>query len=121
MIDPDVGLGAKAAAMPRIAMFYAGWYPTRWLGWGRWPRYAHFGAQAAHLRFAERATRKLAREIFHGMLVHKARMQRKQAFLFRIVDIAMEIFAMAACSSVALTVRSSDWTRATRIRNLMAR
>src|SRR6266487_2845909 len=28
---------------------------------------------------------------------------------------------MAVCSSVALTVRSTDWTRATRMRNLIAR
>ena len=105
MIDPDVGLAARLGALPRIALFYGGWYPTRWLGWGRWPRYARFGSCATHLRYAERATRKLSREIFHGMLVHKARMQRKQAFLFRTVDIAMEIFAIAACVSRARTMR----------------
>src|SRR6185369_8384472 len=99
MIDPDKSMGAKLAALPKMALFYAGWYPTRWIGWGRWPRYAGFKALAPHLRFAERATRKLAREISHGMIVHKAKLQRRQAFLFRTVDVAMEIFAMAACIS----------------------
>ncbi|HEX4823064.1 MAG TPA: acyl-CoA dehydrogenase family protein [Candidatus Polarisedimenticolaceae bacterium] len=105
MIDPDASFGTKLAALPRIGLFYAWWYPTRWIGWGRWPRYRRFKKLAPHLRFAERATRKLSREIFHGMIVHKAKLQRRQAFLFRTVDVAMEIFAMAACLSRVRTMR----------------
>ena len=118
MIDPDRPLGAKLAALPRIALFYAGWYPTRWIGWGRWPRYARFKTLAPHLRFAERATRKLAREIFHGMIVHKAKLQRRQAFLFRTVDIAMEIFAMAACISRVRTMREEHHPHAAKAAEL---
>jgi hypothetical protein len=105
MINPDASIGAKLGALPRIALFYAWWYPTRWIGWGRWPRYSGFKGLAPHLRFAERATRKLSREIFHGMIVHKAKLQRRQAFLFRTVDVAMEIFAMSACVSRVRTMR----------------
>jgi alkylation response protein AidB-like acyl-CoA dehydrogenase len=112
MIDPDKKLGAKLASLPKIALFYAGWYPTRWIGWGRWPRYARFKGLATHLRFAERATRKLSREIFHGMIVHKAKLQRRQAFLFRTVDVAMEIFAMAACISRVRTMREENHPKA---------
>jgi hypothetical protein len=112
MIDPDKSFGAKLGAFPKMALFYAGWYPTRWIGWGRWPRYGGFKGLATHLRFAERATRKLSREIFHGMLVHKAKLQRRQAFLFRTVDIAMEIFAMAASISRVRTMREENHPRA---------
>jgi alkylation response protein AidB-like acyl-CoA dehydrogenase len=101
MIDPDKPMSAKLAALPKMGAFYAAWYPTRWLGWGRWPRYSDFGRLATHLRFVERSARKLARASFHGMLRYQARLQNKQAFLFRLVDVANELFAMAAAISRA--------------------
>jgi hypothetical protein len=101
MIDPDATVGTRLAALPKIATFYAWWYPTRWLGWGRWPRYSEFGRLATHLRFVERMSRKLARQSFHGMMAYQAKLQNKQAFLFRLVDVANELFAMAASVSRA--------------------
>jgi alkylation response protein AidB-like acyl-CoA dehydrogenase len=94
LIDPEATLKDRLAALPGIVGFYASWYPRLWLGWGRWPRFREYGELATHLRFAERSSRKLAREVFHGMYRFQAAMQRKQAFLFRAVDIATEIFAM---------------------------
>jgi len=96
MIDPEKSVAEKLSELPKLASFYGSWYPTRWLGWGQWPRYQEFGALAPHLRFCERNTRRLSRQIFHGMLVHQGKLQHKQAFLFRLVDIANELFAMAA-------------------------
>ena len=101
LIDPDTSLADKARALPRIAGFYTTWYPKLWLGWGRWPRYRRFGTLATHLRFVERSSRKLAREIFHGMNRYQAGMQRKQAFLFRTVDIATELYVMTVTASRA--------------------
>ena len=96
LIDPAKGTDEKMAAFLESAAFYAGWYPTRWLGWGHWPRYQEFGSMADHLRFVERSSRKLARETFHGMMVYQGKLQNKQGFLFRVVDIANELFAIAA-------------------------
>lgn len=96
LVDTEASLGAKAAALPAIALFYARWYLGLWLGWGRWPRFSEYGRLARHLRFAERSCRKLARCIFHGMAVYQARLEHKQAFLFRAVDVAMELFVLTA-------------------------
>ena len=107
MIDPEKSVAEKLSEIPKMTAFYASWYPTRWLGWGQWPRYQEFGDLAAHLRFAERNTRRLSRQIFHGMIVHQAKLQNKQAFLFRLVDIANELFAMAASVSRAHAMREA--------------
>ncbi len=104
IVDPAKSGWEKFKAFPKIAGFYAFWYPARWIGWGLWPRFHDFGRLAAHLRFADRAARKLAREMFHGMVVHRGRMPRRQAFLFRLVDVGLEIFAIAAAASRARTM-----------------
>ena len=91
-----------------MAAFYAWWYPTRWLGWSFWPRFASFGPLAGDLRFVDRAARRLARQSFHGMLVYQAKLQNKQAFLFRLVDIANELFAMAASVARARALRGRE-------------
>lgn len=101
LIDPKVGLGAKLGKLPAIAGFYLSWYPALWFRWMTAPRYGEFGPLAGHLRFVERRGRKLARQIFHAMVVFGARTERKQAFLFRTIDIANELFAMAATVSRA--------------------
>ncbi len=106
LIDPEKPAAEKLGELPQIAAFYGTWYPSRWLGWGRWPRFAEFGDLAPHLRFVDRSSRRLARQIFHGMVVHQGKLQNKQGFLFRLVDIANELFAMAA--SVARAQSMAD-------------
>src|SRR5204863_457009 len=63
-------------------------------------------------RMADRGGRKLARESFHGMIVYQARMERKQGFPFRCVDIVMELFAMAASVRHARRLRGDGHAEA---------
>jgi alkylation response protein AidB-like acyl-CoA dehydrogenase len=108
MIDPKNGARQKLAAMPTILGYYALWYPPLWLkGVTAWRRYGDWGPLATHLRFIERSARKLARSSFHGMVIYQAKMERKQGFLFRCVDIVMELFAMSAAASQARSLRES--------------
>lgn len=93
--DPESTLKAKLAAFPAVFRHYARWYPRQWFGWGRWPKYREYGRLARYARFVDRSARRLARELFHGMAWYQAKLEKKQAFLFRAVDISMELFVLS--------------------------
>ncbi|QKW32202.1 acyl-CoA dehydrogenase family protein [Nocardiopsis flavescens] len=97
IIDPDADRAAKARALTRTTGFYAAWLPTLAVGRGQLPSaYVEFGPLAGHLRYVERAARRLARSTFYGMTRWQGRMEVKQGFLGRVVDIGAELFAMSA-------------------------
>jgi len=109
LIDPHVSAWKKLAKLPAIAWFYLKWYPAQWLGALRGlSGYQEHGPLAQHLRFASRASRRLARSIFHGMVRFGPKLERKQAFLFRAVDVALELFALTAAVSRVLSVPEHD-------------
>jgi alkylation response protein AidB-like acyl-CoA dehydrogenase len=101
LIDPKTSPGKKFAALVKAGLFYAVWYPSKWLGWGMWPQYAEFGPLATHLRFVDETSRRLARAQFHAMMRYQGGLERKQSILFRFVDVAAELFAMCATVSRA--------------------
>jgi alkylation response protein AidB-like acyl-CoA dehydrogenase len=101
VVMPGKALGQRLAGLVRSALFYGWWYPSRWIGWSFWPKYAEFEALAPHVRFVERAARRLARGVFHAMLRFGPRLELRQSVLFRLVDVGAELFAMAAVCSRA--------------------
>src|SRR5438034_545306 len=108
VVMPGKSVGERLRGLGRAALFYGWWYPSRWLGWGFWPKYAGFGALAGHLRYVERAARRLARGVFHAMMRFGPKLEYRQAVLFRLVDVGAELFAMAATCARAEWLRKSD-------------
>ncbi|MCL7426630.1 acyl-CoA dehydrogenase family protein [Streptomyces sp. YS415] len=110
LIDPDKSLQDKARAGANAGVFYAKWLPKLVAGQGQLPySYSEFKREvdlSAHLRHIERTSRKLARSTFYAMSRWQGRMESKQGFLARIVDIGAELFAMSAVCVRAEHLRS---------------
>lgn len=103
----------KARAAVDATGFYAKWLPKLAVGAGSIPNsYASYGPLARHLRYVERASRRLARQTFAGMARWQAGMEKQQVFLGRIVDIGAELFAI--CAVIAKTRQLLDSAAAER-------
>jgi hypothetical protein len=73
-----------------------------------WPRYSEFGRLATHMRFVNRASRKLARSLFHAMIRFGPKLEKKQAVLFRLVEVGAELLAISAACSRAMMLTRKD-------------
>jgi hypothetical protein len=119
VLDADTPLQAKAKGAAQASAFYARWLPKLALGEGHKPgSYAEFGDLAGHLRYVERSSRRLARSTFYAMARWQAKLEQRQAFLGRIVDIGAELFAISAAVVYAQTVAAEQPAQADSAREL---
>ncbi|MHC4949162.1 MAG: acyl-CoA dehydrogenase family protein, partial [Planctomycetota bacterium] len=89
-------------ALGATAAFYAGWYPRQLAG--RLVPFGHgrLGPLARHGRFIDRAAHRLAAALFHSMVRHGPRLERRQILLGHLMDIGTDLFAMSvACAAGA--------------------
>jgi alkylation response protein AidB-like acyl-CoA dehydrogenase len=105
LLEPGGDAKAKMDAALKAGIFYGKWLPQLAVGKGQYPgSYHEFGPLAGYLRYVERSSRRLARATFHGMARWQAKLERKQAFLGRIVDIGAELFAISSTAVYADTL-----------------
>ena len=122
LIDPRSSTGDKLGALAKAGAFYATWLPKQYVGMSRF-KYGEFGELARHLRYIERTSRRLARTMFYAMSRYQAKLERKQAVLFRFVDIGAELYAMSgACvRAQALREQGEEGAKAVRLADVFCR
>jgi len=105
-LDPHLRRGAAAldtrkasrerlGAAMKAGLFYARWYPARWI-----PSIPALPPDldrelARGMRAVEKLSRKLARTLFHAMARNGPKLERRQLLLGRLVDAGSELFAMS--------------------------
>jgi alkylation response protein AidB-like acyl-CoA dehydrogenase len=124
MVDPKAATGARLKGLAGLSLHMAGWVPGLLVGKGRIPgTYGEFGRLARHLRFVERASRKLGRTLFMAMARYGPKLEKRQAVLFRLVDVGAELFAMSCACVYAqqLTRQNGSSGGAERMADLFCR
>jgi alkylation response protein AidB-like acyl-CoA dehydrogenase len=94
--DPDSAFGEKAKDAVGLGIHMAGWVSKNLVGWSRKPAYGRYGDLSGHVAFADRSSHRLARSIAMAMARYGPKLERRQAVLFRLVDIGAELYAMCA-------------------------
>ena len=107
-LDPHLKLGAaavnttlpwrtRARAAIKAGLFYTRWYPRLWLPGGSQPVIddLHPVLRADALEI-HRQSRRLARALFHAMMIKGPALERCQMQLGRLVDIGAELFVWSA-------------------------
>ncbi|MCP4641776.1 MAG: DNA polymerase II [bacterium] len=91
-----MGKGSKGKLIWDAFKFYASWYPKTWLPslGGLDSRYLS-SPNRRHLEYIPKASKRLARTMFHTMAKFGPKLEREQLILQRFVDIGTDLFAMA--------------------------
>ena len=111
VLNSTLSLKVRARAALKSAWFYGRWYPKLWL-----PALTSGVEGEMHsdlkreMRKVRSLSRKLARRLFHAMVLNGPKLEKKQALLGRFVDIGAELFAMTASCSRAQHLIRSDRT-----------
>lgn len=102
LFDPNANVWSKIQALGGMGLGYALWYPRLWFpvlgveGAAEVP-----GVLKEHILYAKRKTQRLARSMFHHMMIYRQALARKQSLVSRFVDIGADLFAISVVCSYA--------------------
>lgn len=92
-----VGLGVKSF------FHYALWYPNTFIPKAPYPQGVSVPPKLqSHMKFIERTSRKLARNLFHSMMIYQQGLESKQQLMARLVNVGTDLFSMAGACAKAL-------------------
>ncbi|HET9886886.1 MAG TPA: acyl-CoA dehydrogenase family protein, partial [bacterium] len=103
LIDAHSTRSQKMQSLATAAAWYPGWYLSTWMPSFGAPGRGVPGELAAHLSFARRSAKRLARTLFHAMVANGPALERRQLLLGRFVDIGVDLLAMSATISRAIS------------------
>ena len=101
IFNTQLPMADRARAVFTSGKFYATWYPKQWLRGSAGEIKGLHDDLRPHVHYAARASKRLARGLFHAMTRFGPKLDREQLLLSRFVGIATELFAISATCSFA--------------------
>ncbi|MBU0580388.1 MAG: DNA polymerase II, partial [Candidatus Margulisbacteria bacterium] len=109
MMLPKTPIVEKIKIFAQATLFYMTWYPRQWINTAYLPfKHLKQGKFAKDFRYVEAKAHEMARTIFQSMAIHQIKLEKKELLLGRLVDIAVELFAISATVSRALNMMKND-------------
>jgi alkylation response protein AidB-like acyl-CoA dehydrogenase len=105
LVNPRSSWKEKSRSLGSALRFYPGWYASLWFGLQEAAPAGVPSELGGHVRFVRRASRRLARGLFHAMIRVGPALERRQKLLGRFVDVGADLLAMSATISNAATGR----------------
>ena len=96
VLDSRLPLCKRGIAAIKVIMFYALWYPARWLPELKDPPYDLYRPFEPCMIFVKKTSHRLARTLFHNMVRYGPALEKRQLTLSRIVEIGTELFVLTA-------------------------
>src|SRR5437588_12331830 len=96
IFNTQLPMSDRAKAVFSSGKFYASWYPRQWLPNGAGKIDNLHETLRGSVNDAARASKRLARRLFHAMARLDPKLDREQLLLARFVGVATELFAISA-------------------------
>ena len=93
--------GERITSLLNAAAFYTFWYPRQWLPFGGGAPEDMHPHLAGYLDDVAALSRRMARTLFHQMVIHGVKLEKRQVQLARIADIGADLFAIASACAFA--------------------
>ncbi len=123
ILSPKSSLGVKLQKAIEGAFHYSFWYPSQWLYTHHLPQGVKIPHKIkSHIHYIEKTGHRLARNLFHAMMLYQDGLEKKQQLLTRLVNIGTDLFAIAVtCSRAALLHSKSTNEGAVELADLFTR
>ncbi len=103
IVSPKTKMGERFSKLFSSTAFYAGWYPKQLFYGSQLPSGVNIPAELkGHMAYAGRTAHKLARSLFHAMMIYQQGLEAKQQLMSRLVNVGTDLFAIAATCSRAI-------------------
>ena len=86
-----------------------GWYPQQIFHGNQLPKDVAIPDELrGHMKFSSRAAHKLARNLFHAMMIYQQGLEGKQHLLAKLVNVGTDLFSMSAACARAVYLYSQN-------------